>query len=206
MSCPVTEACYKVVNDHHMLGSRRFLVADIAEEWEELGQRIRANTPKVTTKRLRAFFCIETLCHVIVPGLDLPPGMVGLRERFVRTRFERSYGGLGEIIELCQESYRGLTIEQGEMQLSGQVNNAFLRVDKLMDGSRSTIALLERSARELRPMLRGTTNNIPRIGQYFGTVLVDTSVSIELCARYLRTLLSVSIHNPVSPWSMNLPG
>lgn len=204
MSCPVSEACFKVVDAHYMGASRRFLVADFADTWRSVGDRAQHDSPMATTKRLRAFFCVETTYHLIFPGLNLPPGMVGLREQFLSSRFERSHEGLGSVLSLCEEAYRGLTIEHGEMHLSRQVNNVFAHVDALMNRPRVVTEKLELSARELRPMLRGSTQNIGRVGRLFGEVLLETETSIEMCARYLNTMLDISIHNPVSPWSMKL--
>ena len=205
MSCPVAETCFKVLDAHFMGASRHVLFDDFAEAWSAVGVRARQDSPKATTKRLRAFFCIETTYHLIFPGLALPPGMVGLRETFLSSHFDRSHDGLTKVVSLCEEAYRGLTIEQGEMQMSRQVNNVFAKVDMLMDRPRLVAEKLELMSRELRPMLRGSTNNIWRVGRSFADVLLNTETPFETCMRYLNMLLDVSIHNPVSPWSMKKP-
>lgn len=205
MSCPVADGAYKAVHEFTFGGSRRFLFEDIEADWKKLGVRIKADAPKVTTKRLRGFYCIEVIYHLIFPSLELPVGLVNLRERFLNSRFDRDHAGLGEVIELCQSTYVGITVEQGEMELSNNFNNLFEHVTTRMEIPRAVAENCEKSARILRPILRGPTNRIGMIGRLFGEVMVFGDFKIEGVMRYLHTMLDVSIHNPVSPWTMQKP-
>ena len=202
MSCPVADGTYKVVHEACFGGNRRFLYEDLEPEWKALGVRIKADAPKVSTKRLRGFYCIEVMYHLLFPSLELPTELVGLREQFLTSRFQRDYAGLGEVIHMCRKTYSGITIAKGEMQLSRSPNNLFEHMTERMDIPRAVSAACEQAARALRPMLRGPTNRIGTVGRLFGEALTFAHNKPETAMRYLHTMLDVSIHNPVSPWSM----
>ena len=202
MSCPVADGAYKVVHETYFGGSRRFLYEDLEPEWKKLGVRLKADAPKVSTKRLRGFYCIEVMYHLLFPSLELPDELVELREQFLTSRFNRDHAGLGDVIQLCRKTYSGITIAKGEMQLSCQPNNLFEHMTERMDMPRAVSTACEKAARALRPALRGPTNRIGTVGRIFGEALVVTHTNPETSMRYLHTMLDVSIHNPVSPWSM----
>jgi hypothetical protein len=205
MSCPVADGCYRVVHEYCFAPNRRVLFEDLESDWKALGARIKADEPKVTTKRLRGFFCIETMYHLVFPSLQLPTELVGLRETFVTARFERDHAGLGKVINICQSTYRGITVAQGEMHLSDKPNNMLAQVSKLMAAPRAVSNSCERAARLLRPMLRGSVRGIGVVGRCFGDALQAGDVQPDTTMRYLNNMLDVSVHNPVSPWSMKNP-
>jgi len=88
------------------------------------------------------------------------------------------------------------------MQLENKPNNLFEHVTDRLEVPRTVAEQCELAARTLRPMLRGSTNRIGTVGRLLGEVLVVADFKLEGVMRYLHTMLDVSIHNPVSPWSM----
>ena len=202
MSCPITKCCFDVINTHCFSPGRQQLFEDVRDRWSELETRISTHTPKVTTKRLRGFYSIEVMYHLLLPSLYFPLGGVGYRSRFLQSRFARDHAGLGELIALCAQAERELTIEHGELELDGSKANTFIQSRRL-HVTRGALAHCERAARLLRPMLRGTTQSMGAIGAYLGEVILCAdSANLDVPLHYLNTMLDVSIHNPVSPWTM----
>ena len=203
MTCPVTEACFRVVSEYCYSFSKQFLYEDYKDKWEELRQRISKAEPTETTQRLRAFFCIELMYHTIFPAFEVTKELHVLQLEMRNVKFPRDHDGLTKLITLCEKVERNITVTHGELLLSGiELDALASHALKITDKPRSVAESCALASRALRPLLRGSTLGIHSVGTYLGYSLVVANSTIETCARYMHTMLDVTIHNPVSPWSM----
>jgi hypothetical protein len=208
MSCPVTSGAFKALNEYFFEQApggknRRVLYEELRDRWLELEERISQDEPKISTKRLRAFYAIEIFYYVLIPGLTLPANLVDVRSSFLLAKFERSRAGLTNLIELCEDTSRRIVVEQGELQLGVEPKSALIARARhgvaALDPVGSVVMLCAEAAKTLRPRMRGKTTGIMRVGKLLGDGLIIASTSLEQCMHYLRTMLEISIHNPVSP-------
>ena len=150
--------------------------------------------------RLRAFYAVEAILHVLVPAAD----GANLLDRTVVTgpsavRLPRSREGLNSVVEICAATHRRLIVVKGSIQLGRQNAADVIRVDTI----KSTLSMLDlcrNAAETLRPMLLGNIKGMPKMGSLFGEALLLANVQVEGCTDFMRTLLTITLHNPVQPW------
>ncbi len=200
MTCPITYSCYKVVDGSYISrGNWTFLHADLADDFKELKLEVTQDEPTAQTQALRAFFALEYLYFHLLPYMIQCSEHLRWKQNF-QEQYDRSTEGLELLLRMCDQAERRIAIDKGTMALMDrdQPGHKTATMDKPLPMLRAVKA----SAEVLVAFTRTGKTSFSRVGDQLGQALVSTNQSVERCTDVIRTLLTISIHNPVSPCNM----
>lgn len=205
MTCPVLGGCYRRLQRHHFddpEDTPTFVsYDDLMPEWEELGEMIQRDTPQTSAQRLRAFYALEAVYFFLIPLGHYPTDEIDIKYLFQVQR-KRDEGGLTHLIDTCETAKRELVIRAGHAQLMGKQNRPALSlVHSSMVSMGRVVGVCQDIATALRGALRGRDKELDKAGRLFGDELVLLKSPMTRSMEYLRTMLSINLDNPVSPWN-----
>jgi hypothetical protein len=214
MTCPVLSTCYRQLQHYYFPPggdapptTAAFLSYDTSlEEWDGLGELIERDDAPTSTQRLRAFYALELVYFYLLPLGSHPVERVDIKTPLQVER-PRDHAGIEELLQTCALVKRDITMRTGHTELLGKERNPALelmtaslrsvggRLDKCVEMAQSLQSALDQGRKERR--------ELGRVGYLFGDVLVANKTKITSSMPYLRTMLTISLNNPVKPWNQS---
>lgn len=220
MTCPVLSSCYKRLQHYYfpMAGvagaTERFLrpstetfveYDNLLPTWEELDEAIHRDAPSSSTQRLRAFFALEVVYYELIPSSPRPVDKVDLSGP-LKVQRPRTHAGVQELRDTCALLKRDLVMRRGHTELLGkQSNPAFELMAASLRSATARVELCAAMAEELHRALddKRRRKELEKVGNLFGEALISFKTPAYTAIEHLRTMLQISLDNPVSPWNQS---
>jgi len=225
--CPITDQ-YLAVLTGYMEEAGWHVYSDLQDDLGELTERAKENHPNLTALRLRGFYVVEVLYHLVLPRTSVPRtptetlrGYKPIKKSFAsleslaeggRTiqdisswRFERSVEGLDSLLEHLKELREDTEVEDISVDLDGRIAPAVRSMrGGMVEPWHKALNSTEKVASEMRRLLSpvdATSSRWTALGRTFAMGCIDTSEEMDACLDYARTILAITQGMTVSPWN-----
>lgn len=200
MTCPITYACYRTLQQHFFAGSRMFLYADVEEQFNDLKQELQEHDPDHVVLLLRGFFAVELIYRFLLPQAFIELTHIATRDAFTQHQFERSHQGMDKLIEIIEQTNRRVQVDAGVLDMTGATSNQEKKFQA--DSMRRVVPMLRAAQEAAECMKQGLDqrSKMVRVGELLGESLINGKVSAEATLDYIRTMLTITPDNPVTPW------
>lgn len=210
--CPVTYRFMKEVEQLWWLEDDEVcrvtgLYDDLIDECRELLGQARALPTNAADQRLRAFYCLEVMSHLLLPRELMKSRMQDPEIDVVFSQvvpFTRE--GLSQLSAALDALKKRSMVTATEMDMSGvRVGTARADVQAVRRQSMSKLDWLveraEKVTRHLRADLNKEAPSLEMVGSTFANTLHDLNEPLTQCLHHGRALLNISETTGSTTWS-----
>lgn len=183
-----------------------FVISDAESEWRDLEQLIRASNPSKATLHIRGFSAIEWVYLRTIPTLLFAVGRKDIYEIFEDVEIPRSVDGLAALTGLLDQAHRRTGALRTVLAVKRERTNSSQQQSALLEKPNKLIADAARAVEVLSHSLRNNdVRSIHRLGALLGQSYIDMAEGPSEVQSHLRSLLSITMDAPESPWQKSKP-
>jgi len=205
MPCTLTFRYFNNVKKNlRACDSSGWLSESIVDHLDELFASYDGMDGSAASQKLRAFYCLEVLYHLILPGSLVTAGISPSKYILISRVIPRTWVGLDQLIDVLAQIDKDTTITSTELAIRG-VKDSSVRADAsaVQLVQRNMVAHLTkkitRLAKQLRAELPNDNVDLEVVGGMFADILHDVGESSMQLVHHAHNLINISAENSISP-------
>lgn len=207
--CPVITGYLKGLRDAVRFPSS--LASDLWDPINEIEEHAAEVTLMIAAQRLRTFYLMEVMYHVVLPAQTWILKEPELKGTVLAAKFSRSKEGVEELEKLLQQLHRKLILQQATVAFTIEptAHGAFglesatgAQLTEMLEKPRQVIDYLMEAASILKTQLRGEALRVGRVAELCGRAIVTAGTELEYSLQHARILLNITATQGASLWNM----
>ena len=178
------------------------LYEDQTVQCRELADTAQGMVVSQASQRLRAFYCLEVMYHLLLPR-EL--SLAGARDSSFSEGFPRTREGLDQLLAALEALKKRMVVAATESDMVG-VKADSTRPDagalkrKGLDRVTILVGHIERTVGYVKTCLRQEEVSVASVGEIFAEVLHYANETLDQCVHHGRILLNISEETGITPW------